>query len=483
MSTIVNGSVNASMNGGHGMQTPVRSPAQAGMTNGKMQQPRSPATPASQGRGSPAMPTPTATGNPKATSTPGPTQVAGGSVPGTKQQGMTLSDDQYQVLRKAFHEVDTEKTGSIDSSLVPQIAKKILGTHPFGLHNDGLLLQPKEVGKNGLIQFSDFVGIMSEAMSQTTQWGALKTDIKGYVGIDTLQEQIRKKALKKGFEFNIMVVGASGLGKSTLVNTLFKAKVSRRSCAPEKDQIPIIPKTVEVKAISHVIEENGVRLKLTVTDTPGFGDHINNENCWLPILEFINEQYEKFLSEEINISRKKQIPDSRVHVCLYFIAPTGHSLKPLDTEFMKKLDKVVNVIPVIAKADTLTVEERTLFKQRIMADLGREGISTYPMKDLEMDDEDAQINESLRFQMPFAVVGSDKSHTVDGNEVLGRLTNWGLIEVENPNHCEFANLRDMLIRTHLQDLKDVTHSIHYENFRYERLQARQKFDKADESRC
>ena len=55
--------------------------------------------------------------------------------------------------------------------------------------------------------------------------------------------------------------------------------------------------------------------------------------------------------------------------------------------------------------------------------------------------------------------------------------------VENPNHCEFSNLRDMLIRTHLQDLKDVTHSIHYENFRYERLQARQKYEKADESRC
>ena len=30
--------------------------------------------------------------------------------------------------------------------------------------------------------------------------------------------------------------------------------------------------------------------------------------------------------------------------------------------------------------------------------------------------------------MPFAVVGSDKSHQVDGKEVLGRLTNWGLIE-------------------------------------------------------
>jgi len=27
-----------------------------------------------------------------------------------------------------------------------------------------------------------------------------------------------------------------------------------------------------------VLEENGVRLRLSITDTPGFGDQINNEN-------------------------------------------------------------------------------------------------------------------------------------------------------------------------------------------------------------
>ena len=27
-----------------------------------------------------------------------------------------------------------------------------------------------------------------------------------------------------------------------------------------------------------VIEEKGILLKLTVTDTPGFGDHINNQD-------------------------------------------------------------------------------------------------------------------------------------------------------------------------------------------------------------
>ncbi len=386
-----------------------------------------------------------------------------------------------RALRAAFHEVDEEDQEAIDSTLVPLLVTKLLGKQATKNNN----VFSHNITKNGVVKFSDFVSIMSEAMAETTNWGKLQTEVKGYVGIDTIQEQIRKKALKRGFEFNIMVVGSSGLGKSTLVNTLFKAKVSRRSCSAEKDQPPIIPKTVEVQSISHVIEENGVRLKLTVTDTPGFGDHINNENCWLPILKYINEQYEKYLSEEINVSRKKQIPDSRVHVCLYFIAPTGHGLKPLDIEFMKRLDKVVNVVPVIAKADTLTIEEREHFKSRIKYALNENGVSTYPMKELETDEEDENINTHIRDQMPFAVVGSDKSHQVDGKEVLGRLTNWGLIEVENHNHCEFSNLRDMLIRTHLQDLKDVTHGIHYENFRFERLNKHQKCDKAEdqESRC
>ena len=34
-------------------------------------------------------------------------------------------------------------------------------------------------------------------------------------------------------------------------------------------------------------------------------------------------------------------------------------------EFMKRLDKCVNIVPVIAKADTLTVEEREAFRRRV----------------------------------------------------------------------------------------------------------------------
>lgn len=43
--------------------------------------------------------------------------------------------------------------------------------------------------------------------------------------------------------------GHSGLGKSTLLNTLFKSQVSRRSAGWSRDEK--IPKTVEIKAVSH----------------------------------------------------------------------------------------------------------------------------------------------------------------------------------------------------------------------------------------
>ncbi|XP_030206766.1 septin 9b isoform X4 [Gadus morhua] len=288
-----------------------------------------------------------------------------------------------------------------------------------------------------------------------------------YVGIDAILEQMRRKAMKQGFELNIMVVGQSGLGKSTLMNTLFKSKVSRKSAQPNPEEK--IPQTIEIKSISHDIEEKGVRMKLAVIDTPGFGDQINNENCWQPIMKFINDQYEAYLQEEINIDRKKRIPDSRVHCCIYFIPPTGHCLRPLDVEFMRRLSKVVNIVPVIAKADTLTLEERDDFKQTIREELRANGIDVYPQKEFDEDAEDRLINDKIREMIPFAVVGSDQEYQVNGKKILGRKTKWGTIEVENIAHCEFAYLRDLLIRTHMQNIKDITGSIHYEMYRVRRL--------------
>ena len=41
------------------------------------------------------------------------------------------------------------------------------------------------------------------------------------------------------------------------------------------------------------------------------------------------------------------------------------SLRPIDIEFMRQLHTKVNLIPIIAKADTLTDEEVADFKARV----------------------------------------------------------------------------------------------------------------------
>lgn len=164
-------------------------------------------------------------------------------------------------------------------------------------------------------------------------------------------------------------IGESGLGKSTLVNTLFNT-----SLYPPKERkgpsLDIIPKTVAIQSISADIEENGVRLRLTVVDTPGFGDFVNNDDSWRPIVENIEQRFDAYLDAENKVNRMNVV-DNRVHACVYFIQPTGHALKPLDVEVMRRLHTKVNLIPVIAKSDTLTDDEIAAFKQRVGLDYTR----------------------------------------------------------------------------------------------------------------
>ncbi|XP_013416534.1 septin-2 isoform X2 [Lingula anatina] len=289
----------------------------------------------------------------------------------------------------------------------------------------------------------------------------------GYVGFANLPNQVHRKSVKKGFEFTLMVVGESGLGKSTLVNSLFLTDLYPERHVPGAAEK--IKQTVKIDASTVEIEERGVKLRLTVVDTPGFGDALNCEDCYKQVIAYIDSQFERYLQDEMGLNRRN-IVDNRVHSCFYFINPAGHGLKPLDIVFMKAIHHKVNIVPVIAKADTLTREEVFKLKSKIMEEIAKHGIKIYPLPDCD-DDEDEEYKEQcrqLKAAVPFAVVGSNSIIEVKGRKVRGRMYPWGVVEVENPEHCDFIKLRTMLI-AHMQDLQEVTQEIHYENFRSEKL--------------
>lgn len=304
-----------------------------------------------------------------------------------------------------------------------------------------------------------------------TAKAAIKKKLQGYVGFANLPNQVHRKSVKTGFHFTAMVVGESGLGKSTLVNCLFNTQLY-----PPKEPVQLseeIPKTVSIQAITADIVESNVKLRLTIIDTPGFGDFINNEDSWKPILENIESRFDAYLEQENRVNRQNII-DTRVHACIYFIAPTGHALKPIDIELMSRLHARVNLIPVIAKADTLTDDEIKAFKERVMEDIAFHKIKIFSPPTYAFDDpESIAENKEIMSKLPFAVVGSDREveNPATGRVVRGRKYPWGIIEVDNEEHCDFVKLRAMLIRTHMEELKEHTNETLYENYRTEKLES------------
>uniref|UniRef100_A0ABM5EMU3 Septin-4-like isoform X3 n=1 Tax=Pogona vitticeps TaxID=103695 RepID=A0ABM5EMU3_9SAUR len=148
-------------------------------------------------------------------------------------------------------------------------------------------------------------------------------------------------------------------------------------------------------------------------------------------------------------------------------------LRPLDVEFMKALHRRVNIVPVLAKSDTLLPSEVLRMKNRIRDEIDQFGIRIYQFPECDSD-EDADFklqDQALKDSIPFAVIGSNTVVEANSKRFRGRIYPWGVVDVENPAHCDFVKLRTMLIRTHMQDLKDVTRETHYENYRAQCIQS------------
>lgn len=135
---------------------------------------------------------------------------------------------------------------------------------------------------------------------------------------------------------------------------------------------------------------------------------------------------------------------------------------------MKRLAGKVNIVPIIAKADSLTALEMATLKKKVLKEFEEHGIAIFKIPECDSDEDelyrikDREIRESI----PFAIVGSTTSIDMPGSgrRIRGREYAWGLVDIQDERYSDFIKLRTFL-SLHMQDLKDATNDVLYENYR------------------
>ena len=87
------------------------------------------------------------------------------------------------------------------------------------------------------------------------------------------------------------------------------------------------------------------------------------------------------------------------------------------------------------------------FFVQILEQIRDHNIQIYQIPDCDSDEDEEfkEQNRQLKSAVPFAVISSMQTLEVKGKKVRGRMYPWGLVEVENSDHCDFIKLRTMLM--------------------------------------
>lgn len=177
------------------------------------------------------------------------------------------------------------------------------------------------------------------------------------IGISSLPNLLHNEFLRRGCNFNIMIVGSHGLGKTTFLNKLLESKVikTRPFDGSSDNPFPIMEAKCNIQTSSLEICENGFSVRLGIVEVDGIGDCVDNRECYKPIVELLEAKFEDYLNKS-KTQTKTTIDDQRIHICFYFLEPI-FTIKSPDLETLIQISAHCTVVPVMAKADLISRDQ------------------------------------------------------------------------------------------------------------------------------
>ncbi|KAJ7044172.1 septin family protein [Mycena alexandri] len=232
--------------------------------------------------------------------------------------------------------------------------------------------------------------------------------------------------------FNLMVVGGKGTGKTSLLRLLLDtADVSPTATVDQRTAVqrflrghPKATQSIQTACVE-ICESRFDRVLFSVIDTPGLdfieGRELKLERQVNGIIKYIDAQYADTMSEESKVVRKSK-GDQHIHLCIYMIDPSsimsvaarrGQSsipsktrsettvsyrnppdlvpdtsseddsddesegpltMSPAEVRVIRRLSARSNVLPVIARSDSLTDEKLLSVKNAVRTGLIEAGL-------------------------------------------------------------------------------------------------------------
>lgn len=322
------------------------------------------------------------------------------------------------------------------------------------------------------------------------------------VGLGSLSNHFLQRSRREGADFNLLVIGPAGCGKSTLLSNLYNQEI----LPSDRRRYARFSNTIEFVEHESIVKEVGVDLRLKVTEILGyaelsFGGAVDQKEKIKKIVKNVEEKHRKFFDSEnyaqrSNTKQTDQLKDKLYHAAIVFIQPQRNlAISANDIALLQALQSRVNIIPVIAKADTFVGEELMRVKLNLKKAFNDSKILLFP-NITDVSDDDWVIKEAVdvRSHCPFLTIAAQPDKSANGARF--RQYPWGIVSIDTPvprnrltaaassyslsinatsrlmeqAECcgnDLLPMQKMLIRSHFEFLKRHTVEKLYENYRTE----------------
>ncbi|KAG5923380.1 hypothetical protein E4U53_003570 [Claviceps sorghi] len=370
----------------------------------------------------------------------------------------------------------------------------------------------------------------------------------------TINSPRRVRRRKDPTPFNILVIGTSGAGKTSFLEflkTTLALPPKKRTRKMDGDAFRL-PPPASGNFVPHYMETeiDNERIGLTLWDSEGLEKNLVDLQL-RELTAFLESKFEETFAEEMKVVRSPGVQDSHIHAVFMVLDPSrldnaiaasrqwssgalaargyhsrSHSSVPLDDDLnlqvLRSLHQKTTVIPVIAKADTITTKHMNVLKRFVWNSIKQAGLD--PLEPLGLDDDadaDSIVNSKIEEEgsetenensvdhngeqkstsspppspklkrwssqsirrhriaqednkedevpfLPFSIISPDLYEP----SVMGRHFPWGFADPYNEEHCDFTRLKEAVFSDWRGDLREASRDQWYEGWRTNRLNLR-----------